>query len=600
MGSHPSLKLALLSLLAIAAFAPAAVHAAGSAYVATADSGGTVRQYDIAADGTLSAKSPASVPAATAAPNAVGITPDGVGVYVTNSNSSPPTELLNQYAAGADGTLSALNPPTFQVAGNALAVAVTPDGRHAYVGCNLSGEGPKIFMFDVGPGGTLTAKTPAFISVDAANGLIISPDGKSIYSTGGGEVEQFDIASDGVLTAKTPPSVPAGSIPTQGSITPDGKNMYVPDLNSANVLQYDVGADGKLSAKNPPTVASTGIPIRSALSPDGRNFYVISIGGQLSQYDIGSDGKLSPKTTPVVTAGTANGIWVAVSPDSKSVYVVVDANVAQYDAGADGALTPKTPPSVPAGSGPVGIAITPNQPPHAALVVKTATAGLPVDLDGSGSVDPDGSISRYDWDFGDGATVPNGGPKQKHSFAKPGTYAVSLTETDNLGCSVQPVFTGQVASCGGGPAARATARVTVPGATMSSLGLSSRTFRAATRGGSVVAARRKRPRGTRVSYSLDGPAVVKFRVQRAAKGRRVGRVCKKPTRRNRKRRSCVRWAGVRGSFSVTSSAPGAVSFRFTGRLNRKALKPARYRLVVTPVSGGVPGKVQRIRFRIVR
>jgi hypothetical protein len=43
-----------------------------------------------------------------------------------------------------------------------------------------------------------------------------------------------------------------------------------------------------------------------------------------------------------------------------------------------------------------------------------------------------------------------------------------------------------------------------------------------------------------------------------------------------------------------------VSFRFTGRLNRKALKPARYRLVATPLSGGVPGTVRRVKFRIVR
>jgi len=155
LGSYLRLRLAVLGSLAIAALAPGAAHAAGSAYVATADSGGTVRQFDVAADGTLSAKAPVSVPTATAAPWAVGITPDAAHVYVTNSNSTTPAEVVNQYAAGAGGALSALNPQTLQVGGNALAVAITPDGRHVYVGCNLFGEGPKIFMFDVGPGGAL-------------------------------------------------------------------------------------------------------------------------------------------------------------------------------------------------------------------------------------------------------------------------------------------------------------------------------------------------------------------------------------------------------------------------------------------------------------
>ena len=164
---------------------------------------------------------------------------------------------------------------------------------------------------------------------------------------------------------------------------------------------------------------------------------------------------------------------------------------------------------------------------------------------------------------------------------------------------MRPLFTGQTAACGGGPGARATASVTVPGAAVSSLALSSSTFRAATKGASV-AKRRRPPRGTRVSYSLDAPAVVSFRVQRAAKCRRVGRACKRSTLRNRKRKSCVRWVGLRGTFSVSSSAAGAVSFRFTGRFNRKALKPARYRLVATPLSGNVPGSVRRVKFRIVR
>ena len=59
-------------------------------------------------------------------------------------------------------------------------------------------------------------------------------------------------------------------------------------------------------------------------------------------------------------------------------------------------------------------------------------------------------MARYDWDFGDGSTAPNGGPRPTHAYAKPGTYNVTLTVTDDAGCSIARTFTGQTMSCNGG------------------------------------------------------------------------------------------------------------------------------------------------------
>ena len=59
------------------------------------------------------------------------------------------------------------------------------------------------------------------------------------------------------------------------------------------------------------------------------------------------------------------------------------------------------------------------------------TVGIPVQLDGSGSSDPDGAITAYAWDFGDGAT--DTGPNPIHTYAVAGTYNVSLTVTDDNG-----------------------------------------------------------------------------------------------------------------------------------------------------------------------
>ena len=63
----------------------------------------------------------------------------------------------------------------------------------------------------------------------------------------------------------------------------------------------------------------------------------------------------------------------------------------------------------------------------------TGTTGQPVNFDGSGSTDPDGTIATYDWDFGDGNTGTGVSPT--HTYAAAGTYTVSLTVTDDGGAT---------------------------------------------------------------------------------------------------------------------------------------------------------------------
>jgi serine protease len=64
-------------------------------------------------------------------------------------------------------------------------------------------------------------------------------------------------------------------------------------------------------------------------------------------------------------------------------------------------------------------------PDQSALTGKTAT------FDGSASYDPDGSITSYNWDFGDGST--GSGNIVTHVYAAAQIYAVTLTVTDNGG-----------------------------------------------------------------------------------------------------------------------------------------------------------------------
>lgn len=80
-----------------------------------------------------------------------------------------------------------------------------------------------------------------------------------------------------------------------------------------------------------------------------------------------------------------------------------------------------------------------------------SASGTWVDLNASGSYDPDGSIASYSWDFGDGTT--GSGVTVGHIFPYEGTFTVTLTVTDNsgkTGQSVQNVYAGSD-PCGGDP-----------------------------------------------------------------------------------------------------------------------------------------------------
>ncbi len=59
----------------------------------------------------------------------------------------------------------------------------------------------------------------------------------------------------------------------------------------------------------------------------------------------------------------------------------------------------------------------------------------PVAFNGTASTDPDGTIVRYDWDFGDGTVLTDAGPTPTHTYTTVGIYNVTLTVTDDDGLS---------------------------------------------------------------------------------------------------------------------------------------------------------------------
>ena len=58
---------------------------------------------------------------------------------------------------------------------------------------------------------------------------------------------------------------------------------------------------------------------------------------------------------------------------------------------------------------------------------------------------------------------------------------------------------------------------------------------------------------------------MKFTVERKTRGRKVGKKCVAQKKSNRKRKACVRWVKVKGSFAV-SGKTGKNTFKFRGRV----------------------------------
>jgi DNA-binding beta-propeller fold protein YncE len=188
----------------------------------------SISQYDVAPGGTLSAKTPGSV-VTPSNPMGIVVSPDGRSVYVPDFGDSTGGPGVLEYDSGAGGVLVAKSPAIVPAGAQPEGVAVSPDGKSVYVTnhCtpDLSDLG-SVSQYDVGVSGVLTAKTPPTVASGACpSGVAVSPDGKSAY-VGAllpgpvGVMFQYDIGQGGVLTAKTPATVATGGFPNGVAVTP--------------------------------------------------------------------------------------------------------------------------------------------------------------------------------------------------------------------------------------------------------------------------------------------------------------------------------------------------------------------------------------------
>jgi YVTN family beta-propeller protein len=421
----PAWLAAVVALLSVAGAAQAA--AAPTAFVANANAN-TLTPFDTATNVTGSAVLVGS------APVAVAITPDGASAYVTNSGGNS-VSVVNTATRAVTATIPVGNTP--------FGVAIAPGGATAYV-TNLRGN--SVSVID-----TATNTVVTTIPVDRfPEGVAVRPDGATAYvvNDGANSVSVIDTATNAVVA-----TIAVGSIPGPVAVTPDGATAYVGGGGASPALSAIDLATNTVVA----TIPAGNQPFDIAVTPDGTKAYSANfVGSSVTVIDVASN----TATATISGAPFRTPTALAVTPDGSTLEVVdFNANTAIPVSTATNAVGAP----IAGFSGPEGIAITPNQPPHAAFTPTIAAAGQPSSFDASASTDPDGSIASYVWDFGDGSgPVTTASATMTHTYTSPGPYTVKVTETDGAGCSTRVIFTGRTASCNGSSVASVSQIVNVP------------------------------------------------------------------------------------------------------------------------------------------
>jgi len=468
------------ALLAGIAAAPA--HAISSVYAlqaVVATAGGSLVQYTVGPGGALVASAP-DIPLA-ATPQDITVTPDGRFAYVATNTSIIPFARV-----AANGRLE---PSPGAVTGGATAIIVNPQGTRVHYG-----QGASIFTRAINANGTLGAPTttplPAGTFAASVQSLAMTADGRSLYAADAGGatplVHQFDVdPATGLIAFKSPPAVAWPGVPGPGgpaigagrmALTPSSSHLYLATGSQATgigrwAIDPATGALTGGSVEGPPTDAYAEAAV--ATSAGGEALWAPSAGGtsaapeRIRQFAIGAGGALAPLAPPAVNyvvAGPARDL--VAGPDGRSLYLGQDGTVGEWNVGPGGVLSHRAnvPPGPAGGLQNAAITLSPSQAPVARFAVAPAPAGQATAFDGSASSDPDGTIARYDWDFGDGTGALDAGPTPTHVYASPGARTALLAVTDADGTSTGALWTGTRALRNGGPSALAARSFTVAAA----------------------------------------------------------------------------------------------------------------------------------------
>lgn len=445
-----------------------------------------VSVMQIGANGALTAVSGSPFATGATTQEGLALTPDAQHLYVASFGTNAVMKFNVNATSGALSGLQAFNPggTTFTTP---LGVAPDPDGGHLFTWNH--GSQVAVTTIDQATGGlTNVTGSPFGVVAGFTNPFAgsVSPDGDHLYvpfentNPGGGAPDRsgvYSVAANGALTniqtVITGGAAAADGNPFGSGVTPDGRFVYISapeDLATVgDIYGFSVNPSGTLSAISGspfPVTPGGSHPLTIAVSPDSTHLYVATRQtNAVKAYNIDQSSGALTAIGSFATGGS-NGKSLALTPDGKRLYVAnqLSNNISGFAVADNGSLsTLPGSPWLTGGTSPdlESIAITPNQGPTASFTTTPGFAGDPTGFNGNGSADTDGDVARYDWEFGDGTTLPDGGPIPNHIYTSPGTFTARLTVTDNEGCAATRIFTGKAMLCNASTAGTTTRQVTV-------------------------------------------------------------------------------------------------------------------------------------------
>jgi streptogramin lyase len=504
-----------------------------------------------------------------ARPHRIAVGPDG---NIWFSEAANPGGLARITPTGVVTELRGGVTPNFPVNETPAGLTAGPDGNLWMVTTGNPGR-----ILRVTPAGAVTAFTGGVTSGFSANTfpvtIVTGPDGNLWFAQATGQsIGRVNLAGGGPLTVTEFKSgITAGSLPQWITVGPDGALWFTEGGNPGGIGRITTsGSVTEFRAGTTPGLRANAAPAGIAAGPDG-NLWFVEVADPGRIVRITPEGVVTAFTGGSTPGLPANGFPISIA------------------AGYDGQMW-FTMGGFP---GRIGkITVGPGVITGVAERVGSASARL------TGSVRPNGQATSYRFEYGrteaygseTTATSAGAGVAARDVSApiaglSPSTryhYRLVAVNDSGTGRGEDRIFRTDPAAAGGGGGGQA------GGPAISGLGLSRTAFRAARSGPSAKAVPRRRSAiGTVVSYRLPRAATVRFTVERCVK------------RRARGGRRCRRYAKLRGSF-IDAGAAGRNRLQFTGRLRKRRLPAARYRLVATASVGDRSGRAKRVAFRILK
>jgi len=244
-------------------------------------------------------------------PNGITVTPDGTGIVFTNRG---PLELVGVPSTGSIAVLDrATNIVTTTIADDSgpSGVAITPDGKKAYVAQGYSvGEPGNLWVIDLTTGSVINKIKVTDSNLDS---VAITPDGRSVY-VGNNNDEDNTVSTVTVISTATnavTATIPVGQLAYAITFTPDGTQGFVVNDLSGTVSVIDVS-----TATVSDTIAVGREPWSVQFTPDGKSAWVSnSLDNTVSVIDVAT----RTVTGTIPTGNDPQG--VGFSADGKLGYV---------------------------------------------------------------------------------------------------------------------------------------------------------------------------------------------------------------------------------------------------------------------------------------